>query len=151
MIVFQLDSSENDPLDRVRQTLSEAMPAQWPEGTRQRILLCAHEVISNLVRHSQPRPSTIQIDLRMDQDHPVCVLRDDGGRFTNFDAVWTRAQQTDLTFDDPGLGLRMVRQLCPLARYHTQNGWNEFVLPMTTDMDMLTPLFFRAPVIEVVL
>lgn len=126
-------------------------------GTQQRILSAVNEIIANILRHSWPEASDIQVDFIDHDGLGYCVVRDDGAPFKEFKAKWAGAEMRGQSgqsekgekgeaFLRPHLGLPMIRTLWPQAFYIPRSEafpYNSFILPLTEKGGASLPSFFH--------
>lgn len=145
--VSQLAISSKSRLREMHDSVERYINPRIPPPIAARLLLALHEIIANIIRHSRPTASHVEIYFARDDGRTYCIVRDDGAAFEAFDAVWQHCQSQEKNtpfFLSPCIGLRLVRHLWPEAFYKTDdNGYNYFILPLTRNPMYKLPALFH--------
>lgn len=110
-------------LEKLDRFLSQ-IPGLEAEGIADLRLVC-DEIGSNVVRHATPeKPVRLSVEVEVENEIVRMRMEDNGSEFNPFD------QAVPYTGDDleqrrvGGLGLYLIKQLFPLARYQRRKGRN---------------------------
>ena len=136
---------ETHRLSDFRREVLDAIEARLNHGGRNRLVLVVNEVVANILRHASPVATEIRIDFAEQNGAPCCIVRDNGGSFARFSAVW-EGLGVKPQFQGPCIGLGLVKNFFPDARYRPKNArrkYNEFILPLTGLSGRDLPAFFQ--------
>lgn len=97
--------------------------------TRESLGLALSELATNLVRHPDPPPTSMTLEIRRSDRRVVCELAGDGGVFANFDAMWERAR-SGIHLAEGGMGLALVAAAFPDLVYRRDGERNRFSLSL---------------------
>ncbi len=101
-----------------------------PEAVRRSINIALDELLANALSHGRTGldPSSVTVEVELDQDRVTVTLTDDG---TPFDPFVRDAPDTTLSVEERsigGLGIHLVRQLMDEVSYQRREDHNVVVL-----------------------
>ncbi|MFC1751327.1 response regulator, partial [Pseudomonadota bacterium] len=99
--------------------------------TVQNVLLAVSEILTNVIRHSEPKASRIDIEVNALTDCWQIVLSDDGGAFTDFQNIVRGLGDESsamLSAMESGMGIGLVTTLFPKYEYRCEGDRNHFTL-----------------------
>ncbi|MCV6612573.1 MAG: SpoIIE family protein phosphatase [Amphritea sp.] len=119
---------------RIREALTEVLQAENAPGIESFQLACA-ELIVNLYRYPDPRPTDVVLSLSKDEQYWWLELKDNGPSFNDFSRL--------INSDDPleaaesGMGLKLLAQMFQDIRYvpacYRQDAYNLMLLRQPVD------------------
>ena len=101
-----------------------------PAAVRRSVNVALDELLANALAHGRVGldPSSVTVEVELDQEHVTVILTDDG---TPFDPFGQDAPDTTLSVDERpigGLGIHLVRQLMDQVSYQRRDDHNVVVL-----------------------
>lgn len=101
-----------------------------PAAVRRSVNVALDELLANAVSHGRVGidPSSVTVEVELDEDHVTVILTDDG---TPFDPFGQDAPDTSLSVEERpigGLGIHLVRQLMDDVSYERRESHNVVVL-----------------------
>jgi len=101
-----------------------------PPAVRRSVNIALDELLANAHSHGRTGldPSSVMVEVKLDEDHVTVILTDDGTPFDPFERV---SPDTTLSVEERsigGLGIHLVRQLMDKVSYQRREGHNVVVL-----------------------
>lgn len=126
---------------RVREELAAVLQDHQVAQADAFQLACA-ELVVNLSRYPEPKPSEIVLTLSRDQHYWWLELKDNGPSFNNFSQQILEPEA--LVAAESGMGLKLLAQMFPDIRYipacYREDAYNLMLLRMPCDKEQKQPL-----------
>lgn len=103
-------------LSSIRNTVSEWV-ARYHDKRLSNYVLITSEIVTNLLKHSEPKPVSCFISLDKSTDFWCLKIYDNGGEFIDFNNTISTASKEFTHLQESGMGLRLLKTLADDIQY----------------------------------